>query len=105
MMEMNVQEVQFASSWSFASSHNSGSMTSSLYGTLTLPLYVRDYFDLTKTQASIGGTTALGVVSLASGFVASASEAIDLWGLDDNLTIPILCGIGIGAFLWAFGGS
>lgn len=84
---------------------NTGINSFAFDGTLTLPLYLRDSFGLSEEQASISGSTALGVVSLASGFVASASEAIDLWGLDDNLTIPILCGIGLGAFLWAFGGS
>jgi len=56
-------------------------------------------------QATIGGHVALAVMSLVCGFVASFGEAIDLWGLDDNLTIPALCGLGLEVFLWAFGGS
>ncbi|EME46624.1 hypothetical protein DOTSEDRAFT_70592 [Dothistroma septosporum NZE10] len=96
--------------WAFVAPHtpkelNMGVNSFAFDGTLTMPLYLRDSFGLTKEQASVDGSAALGLVSLASGVVASASEAIDLWGLDDNLTIPILCGIGLGAFLWVFGGS
>lgn len=49
------------------------------------------------------GALALGVVSLWSGFVAAASEVVDLFGWDDNLTIPVLSGAGIWAFLRVFG--
>ena len=72
-------------------------------GTLTLPAPVRDHFHLGLKQATISGWAAVGVLSAASGLIASVSEAIDLWGLDDNLTIPVLCGIGLGGFLWVFG--
>ena len=44
----------------------------------------------------------LGIVALASGFIASASEAVDLFGWDDNLTIPVLCSVGLFGFLRAF---
>ncbi|TKA67140.1 hypothetical protein B0A55_09326 [Friedmanniomyces simplex] len=50
------------------------------------------------------GWPAVAVLAVVTGLAASVSEAIDLWGLDDNLTIPILCGLELGAFLWAFGG-
>ena len=73
-------------------------------GQLTLPSSIRTALSLDATEASISGPLALGVVSIMSGFVASASEAVDLWGLDDNLTIPILCGLGLSAFMWAFSG-
>jgi diacylglycerol kinase (CTP) len=43
-------------------------------------------------------------MSLASGLIVSVSELMDVWELDDNLTIPVLSGLGLGAFLWAFGG-
>jgi diacylglycerol kinase (CTP) len=74
-------------------------------GTLTLPAPVRDQFHLGLKEATISGWPAVGVLSAASGLIASVSEAIDLWGLDDNLTIPVLCGIGLGGFLWVFGFS
>ncbi|KAK0257542.1 hypothetical protein B0A54_08830 [Friedmanniomyces endolithicus] len=50
------------------------------------------------------GWPAVGVLAVVTGLAASVSEAVDLWGLDDNLTIPVLCGLELGAFLWAFGG-
>lgn len=74
-------------------------------GTLTLPSQMREYFGLSSSQASVSGAVALGVMAIVSGLVASVSEAIDIFGLDDNLTIPILTGTGLGAFLWAFGNS
>ncbi|KAE8445175.1 hypothetical protein EG329_013672 [Mollisiaceae sp. DMI_Dod_QoI] len=72
-------------------------------GTLSLPGPVRDVISLTKAQASIGGGLALGIMSLWTGFVASASELVDLFGWDDNLTIPVLSGIGMWGFLKIFG--
>jgi len=74
-------------------------------GTLMLPVRVRQQLGLSEKQASIDGSLALCVISVVTGLVASVSEAIDLWDLDDNLTIPILSGLGLGGFLWAFGGS
>ncbi|CAK7269919.1 Diacylglycerol kinase [Sporothrix epigloea] len=73
-------------------------------GTLRLPATIVSYIgwdDSAKT--SISGALALGVVSLWSGFVASASEVVDIFGWDDNLTIPVLSGLGIWAFLKVFG--
>lgn len=74
-------------------------------GTLTLPPVVREKLGLGLRQATIDGPLALAVLSIITGVVVSASEAIDLWGLDDNLTIPIFCGAGLGAILWACGSS
>lgn len=51
---------------------------------------------------TVGGWVALGVVSLVSGIVATASEAVDLFGWDDNATIPILSGLGLWGFLKVF---
>ncbi|KAI9369737.1 hypothetical protein BJX61DRAFT_133466 [Aspergillus egyptiacus] len=51
----------------------------------------------------ITGTLALGVMSVVSGLVAAGSEFIDLFGWDDNLTIPVLSGIGLWGFLKIFG--
>ncbi|CZR58119.1 probable HSD1 ER membrane protein [Phialocephala subalpina] len=72
-------------------------------GTLSLPDSIRDVIGLTKAQASIGGGLALGVMSIWTGFVASASELVDIFGWDDNLTIPVLSGIGMWGFLKFFG--
>ncbi|CAK7233231.1 Diacylglycerol kinase [Sporothrix bragantina] len=73
-------------------------------GTLRLPSTIVSYLgwdDSAKT--GISGALALGVMSLWSGFVASASEVVDIFGWDDNLTIPVLSGMGIWAFLKVFG--
>lgn len=72
-------------------------------GTLSLPETVTQALGLTTVKATIGGGLALGVMSIWSGFVASASEVVDLFGWDDNLTIPVLSGIGLWGFLKVFG--
>ncbi|PBP20918.1 cytidylyltransferase, partial [Diplocarpon rosae] len=72
-------------------------------GTLALPAIVREAFGLSRAQASISSGLALGVMSLWTGFVASASEVVDIFGWDDNLTIPVLSGIGMWGFLKVFG--
>jgi diacylglycerol kinase (CTP) len=82
-----------------------GSNSFAYDGTLTLPLIMREYMGLSEPQATVSGKVALSVISVVAGLVASVSEAIDVWGLDDNLTIPVLCGVGLGAFTWAFGGT
>lgn len=82
---------------------NTGINAFAFDGTLALRPAVRETLGLSKDQGFVTGNTALAVVAVVSGLVASVSEAIDLWGLDDNLTIPILSGIGLGAFFWAFG--
>lgn len=87
----------------YGSEMNGGANSFAFEGTLTLPRQVREALGLGGKQASIDGVLALGVLSLITGLAASVSEAIDLWGFDDNLTIPILCGIELGAFLWGFG--
>lgn len=51
----------------------------------------------------ITGPLALGVMSIASGVVAAGSELIDLFSWDDNLTIPVLSGLGLWGFLKIFG--
>lgn len=73
-------------------------------GTLALPEMVRERVGMRgEEQGKVGGWVALGLVSLWSGFVASASEVVDLFGLDDNLTIPVLSGLGLWGFLRVFG--
>lgn len=72
---------------------------------LTLPAAAREALGWSEKEATISGPLAMAVLALASGLIASLSELIDLWGLDDNLLIPFFCGLGLGAFLWAFGGT
>ncbi|CEJ56180.1 hypothetical protein PMG11_02398 [Penicillium brasilianum] len=55
------------------------------------------------TSTTVTGPVALGVMSVVSGIVAAGSEFIDLWGWDDNLTIPVLSGLGLWGFLKVFG--
>lgn len=54
-------------------------------------------------SAVITGPLALGAMSVVSGVVAAGSEFIDLFSWDDNLTIPVLSGIGLWGFLKVFG--
>ena len=87
------------------STFNEGENSFAFQGTLTLPPQIRDRLHLSMQQATVSGWIALAILSIISGLVVSVSEAVDLWGFDDNLTIPILCGIGLGGFLWVFNGS
>ncbi|KAK4224994.1 hypothetical protein QBC38DRAFT_282056 [Podospora fimiseda] len=72
-------------------------------GTLRLPLMLAEAVGLAPEKAVISGGLALGVISVWSGFVAAASEVVDLFGWDDNLTIPVLSSLGIFGFLKVFG--
>jgi diacylglycerol kinase (CTP) len=71
-------------------------------GVLRLPAIVAKKLGLDES-VSLGGPAALGIMSLWSGLVAAGSEVVDIFGWDDNLTIPVLSGIGIWAFLKLFG--
>lgn len=71
-------------------------------GVLRLPAAAANFLDLSEEQATVSGAVALGVMSIWSGFAAAGSEVIDLFGWDDNLTIPVLSGIGIWGFLKIF---
>lgn len=75
------------------------------HGTIALPAVVKNLLGWTQSenQGTIGGWLALGVVSIYSGLVASVSEVVDLFGWDDNLTIPVLSGIGLWGFFRCFG--
>lgn len=76
------------------------------HGALTLPAVMRHgLLGWTKNddQGIVGGWLALGIVSVYSGLVASASEVVDLFGWDDNLTIPVLSGVGLWGFFRCFG--
>lgn len=56
-----------------------------------------------ESSAIITGPLALGVMSMWTGVVAAGSELVDFFGWDDNLTIPVLSGIGLWGFLKVFG--
>ncbi|CAO1616414.1 unnamed protein product [Parajaminaea phylloscopi] len=45
----------------------------------------------------------LPVLAIGSGLVAAVAEGLELGGLDDNLSLPILSGFGIWAWLFAWG--
>ncbi|KAF2116288.1 hypothetical protein BDV96DRAFT_491825 [Lophiotrema nucula] len=85
------------------SSYNTNENAFAFQGALALPAKARDTLGLSVAESSVTGYVALGAVSVWAGLVASGSEAIDLFGWDDNLTIPALCGAGLWAFLRVFG--
>lgn len=73
-------------------------------GQLSLPAIVKEGLGWKgEGQGTIRGLAALGIVSLWSGVVASASEVVDMFGWDDNLTIPVLSGLGLWGFFKVFG--
>ncbi|KAI9857491.1 MAG: SWI/SNF complex component snf12 [Trichoglossum hirsutum] len=74
-------------------------------GKLALPASVRGLVGFSEGQGILTGTLALWVMSLWTGLVGAASEVVDLWGWDDNLTIPVLSGVGIWGFLKVFSGG
>ncbi|KAL8744746.1 MAG: hypothetical protein Q9190_003044 [Brigantiaea leucoxantha] len=71
-------------------------------GTLKAPEMVRESLGWKGEDGTLGGWAALGIVSLWSGVVASASEVVDIFGWDDNLTIPVLSGLGLWGFFKVF---
>lgn len=81
---------------------NQGDNAFAFQNVLTLPTQVQQLLGLSAAQSTITGYTALGAMSLVTGIIASGSEALDLFGWDDNLTIPVLCGAGLWSFLRAF---
>lgn len=82
---------------------NQGDSAFAFQGVLALPAQFSQSLGLSVAQSSITGYPALGVMSLVTGIIASGSEALDLFGWDDNLTIPVLCGAGLWGFLSTFG--
>lgn len=72
-------------------------------GTLGLPRAAAAALGLGREEVTVSGGVALGLMSLWSGFAAAASEVVDVFGWDDNLTIPVLSGFGIWGFLKVFG--
>ncbi|KAI0517411.1 hypothetical protein F5B22DRAFT_636009 [Xylaria bambusicola] len=71
-------------------------------GVLRMPTLIANMLDFDES-AVLRGHAAVGVMSLWSGLVAAGSEVVDLFGWDDNLTIPVLSGLGIWGFLKLFG--
>lgn len=84
--------------------HDEGVNRFAFTGQLTLPAPARELLGLSEQQATTTGGLAVVVLALISGLVASVSEAVDVLGFDDNLTIPVLSGLGLGAILWGFDG-
>ena len=82
-----------------------GSEKFAFQGTLRLPEGMRGWLGWTRDAATVGGWKALAIMGAVAGVVASVSEAVDLWGLDDNVTIPVLAGLGLTAFLKVFGSA
>ncbi|KAI1472067.1 uncharacterized protein F4812DRAFT_456163 [Daldinia caldariorum] len=72
-------------------------------GILRLPALISNALGLSSSQSVVSGPVAVGLLSVWSGLAAAASEVADLFTLDDNLTIPVLSGIGIWGFLKVFG--
>lgn len=85
------------------SDYDKGENAFAYQGVLALPAKARETLGLSVSEGSVTGYLALGTMSVCAGLVASASEAIDLFGWDDNLTIPVLCGVGLWGFLKIFG--
>ncbi|KAI1616458.1 phosphatidate cytidylyltransferase [Exophiala viscosa] len=69
---------------------------------LSLPGQVKELLGWRPSNGVISGNTALAVMSVCTGLIASLSELIDVWGLDDNLTIPVLSSAGLWVFLKVF---
>ena len=84
---------------------NVGDNTFAFQGRLGLPEQVRGLLGWNEEQSTAGGGVALGVMSVVAGLVASVSEAVDIFGWDDNVTIPVLCGVGLWGFLKVFGAA
>ena len=72
-------------------------------GYLRLPAQLNLLGNNAGSDRFLTGWTAYIVFSLVAGIITSLSEAIDLFGIDDNLTIPILSGVGLWIFLTIFG--
>lgn len=65
----------------------------------------RDASLLARAEALRAGARAMppALLYLVCGLIAGITESLDLGGVDDNLSIPILSGLGIWATLWAWG--
>lgn len=72
-------------------------------GSLGLPLGVTRYLGWKDGSATMQGALALVVMSIGTGIIAAASEFLNVFSLDDNLTIPVLSSFGLWAALKVFG--
>lgn len=70
---------------------------------LSLPVQVKAYLGMKSTDGMINDTPAMIVMAVVTGLIASFSEFVDIFGWDDNLTIPLLSSMGLWAFLKLFG--
>jgi len=72
-------------------------------GALSLPNPVKELLGWSKEASTITGNTAMTVLSVTTGLIASFSEFVDVFSWDDNLTIPLISSAGLWLFLKAFG--
>jgi diacylglycerol kinase (CTP) len=72
-------------------------------GRLGLPVGVTRYLGWEDGSASIAGAAALVVMSVVTGLIACVSEFLNLFDIDDNLTIPVLSSFGLWTVLKVFG--
>lgn len=72
-------------------------------GFLSLPQPAKDLLGWKRGDGVITGKTAMAVMSVSTGIIASFSEFVDIFGWDDNLTIPVISSVGLWLFLKAFG--
>ena len=72
-------------------------------GRLTLPSMLKEKLGWKASEGVLDGGPALIVMSLVTGLIACVSEFVDIFGWDDNLTIPLLSSAGLAAFLKIFG--
>jgi len=70
---------------------------------LSLPPQAKALLGWEADQGVVVGNTALTIMSICTGLIASLSELVDIWGWDDNLTIPLLSSAGLWVFLRVFG--
>ncbi|KAF2864277.1 phosphatidate cytidylyltransferas-like protein [Piedraia hortae CBS 480.64] len=85
--------------WGVVAPRGKGALTNTGLGRFAF----EGHLSVPGRQEQLTGWPALAMMGVVSGIIASVSEAIDLWGLDDNLTIPVLCGLGLTLFLRYFG--
>lgn len=72
-------------------------------GSLSMPRAVKNLLGWKANAGIVTGSMATMVLSVSTGLIASFSEFVDIFGWDDNLTIPLLSSAGLWLFLKAFG--
>ena len=71
-------------------------------GVLKLPEILLPESARENVKTTISGAAAVCVVGAWSGMVAAFSEFVDIFGWDDNLTIPVLSSLGLWGFFKVF---